>query len=265
MGTMVDTPFGPPIPSVPLSRSPLSFVVAQVQFPLVASISQQDFVGTFQEQIRAEYSDLRKEMEQQFVIGPDGVQAQQQGFVWRFTDDRTDWQVALAPEFLALASHRYTNRADFIGRLGVLLHALHGWIKPSKVRRVGVRYVDRIGYEHFERLRQLVRPEVLGPLTVDDPAQIELQHSLTDCQYAFDDSTMLRARWGRVPAQATFDPVIEPLPEASWVLDLDASHGERPFDPVDIRDQVQVFADRIYRFFRWAMTDEFLTTFGAAT
>ncbi|MCY3586646.1 MAG: TIGR04255 family protein [Acidimicrobiaceae bacterium] len=262
---MVDSPFGPPVPSVPLLRSPLSFVVARIQIPLVASISQEYFVADFQEQIRSAYPDLRKDLEQQFVIGPDGVQAQKQGVVWRFTDDRSDWQVALGPEFLALASHGYTNRADFVGRFGDLAHALHRWIMPSKVRRLGVRYVDRVGPEHFERLHQMVRAEVLGPLTVDDPEHIELQHSLTDCQYAFDDGTALRARWGRVPAQATFDPVMEPLETPSWVLDLDASHDERPFDPNKLREQVQDFSDRIYRYFRWAMTDDFLTTFEAAT
>ena len=262
---MVDSPFGPPVPSVSLPRSPLSFVVAQVRFPLVAKIAQQDFVGDFQEQVRAEYPDLRKNIEQQIVIGPDGVQAQEQGTVWRFTDDRTGWEVALAPEFLALASRRYTHRGDFTARFGILLHILHGWIGPQKVRRLGVRYVDRIGPEHFKRLRELIRPEVLGPLTVDDPAQITLQQSLTDCHYEFGDDTALRARWGRVPARATFDPAIEPLPDSTWVLDLDASQGERPFDPAEARTQVQVFADRIYRYFRWATTEEFLTTFGAAT
>ena len=36
---MIDEPFGPAVPSVPLADSPLTFVVAQIRFPLVASYS----------------------------------------------------------------------------------------------------------------------------------------------------------------------------------------------------------------------------------
>lgn len=57
---------------------------------------------------------------------------------------------------------------------------------------------------------------------------------------------------------------IAPVDDASWVLDLDASHGEREFDSAAIVDQVQLFSDRIYRYFRWVVTDDFLTSHGAA-
>ena len=199
----------------------------------------------------------------QVVVGPPGAQAQQPGVVWRFTGDGDGWEVALAPEFLALATNSYTNRADFIGRLGILLEALDAWIGPRTTRRLGVRYIDRIGEDHLSSIAQLVKPEVLGPMAVGDTPDIRLQHSLTDCQYQFSDETALRARWGFLPAMATFDPAIDPIESKSWVLDLDASHGERPFKPVAIQEQVKLFSDRIYRYFRWATTDDFLMTFGA--
>ena len=41
---MIDEPFGPAVPSVPLVDSPLTFVVAQIRFSLVASISEERFV-----------------------------------------------------------------------------------------------------------------------------------------------------------------------------------------------------------------------------
>jgi uncharacterized protein (TIGR04255 family) len=262
MRTVTDDPFGPAIPSIPLPRSPLSLVVAQVRFPLVASIADQAFIGPFQELIRSKYSDLRPQEERQVVIGPTGVQTQQTGVVWRFSDEDSGWEVALAPEFIALATSTYTSRADFLGRLGQLLEAVHAWIAPRKVRRLGVRYIDRIDGEHLDSIRSLVRPEVLGPMAIEssDP---ELRHSLTDSQYHFSDQSVLRARWGLLPARSTFDPAIDPIDHRSWVLDLDASHDERPFDPNAIQDQVQLFSDRIYRYFRWATTDDFLEAFGA--
>ncbi|WP_419919895.1 TIGR04255 family protein [Candidatus Poriferisocius sp.] len=259
---MVDDPFGPAVPSVPLPNSPLSLVVAQIRFPVVASIADHAFVGPFQERIRNLYSDLRREEELQVEIGPTGIQTQQPGIVWRFTDE-DNWEVALAPEFLALATNSYTGRADFLDRLGFLLEALGAWINPRKVRRLGVRYIDRVGEEHIDSIGQLVRPEVLGPMTVSDPSGVRLQHSLTDCHYQFSDETAMRARWGFLPPKATFDPAIDPIESSSWILDLDVSHGERPFDPIAIQGQVQLFSDRIYRYFRWATTDQFIATFGA--
>ena len=110
---MIDKPFGPAVPSVPLADSPLTFVVAQIRFPLVASISEERFIGPFQEWIRQDYPDLKKEIEAQVVVGPDGAHAAQGGTVWRFTDDAHGWEVALAPEFIALATKTYSDRADF--------------------------------------------------------------------------------------------------------------------------------------------------------
>ena len=266
MGSDVTTPFGPAVPSVPLPRSPLSFVVAQVRFPMVASISKEDFIGPFQERIRSTYSDLRREKEMNVLVGPAGVQFGQSGDVWRFTDDKSGWEVALAPEFLALATNSYTSRADFTGRLGVLLEALGTWLNPQKVRRLGVRYVDRIGEEHLGDIRRLVRPEVLGPVAPDtDAPAVSLVHNLAEYQYLFSDSSHLRARWGLLPADATFDPALDPINSRSWVLDLDASHGERPFEPTAIQEEVKIFTDRIYRYFRWVVTNDFLKIFGAGS
>lgn len=263
MGSTVRTPFGSAVSSVPLSESPLSFVVAQVRFPTVASISSETFIGPFQERIRGTYSDLRRERQVEVLVGPGGFQVEQPGDVWRFVDDRSGWEVALAPEFLALATNRYTSRADFMGRLGVLLEALDAWLNPRKVRRVGVRYIDRISVEHLESISRLVRPEVLGVGIVDAQKDgVKLENSLSDFQYLFPDQSHLRARWGLLPAGATFDPAIDPADSPSWVLDIDASHGEEPFEPTAIQEQVQVFTDRIYRYFRWAVTEEFLDTFG---
>lgn len=266
MRTMIDQPFGPAVPSVPLERSPLTFVVVQVRFPLVASISDQKFIGPFQERIRKTYPDLRQEMETQVVVGPDGANVVQGGAIWKFTNDPGSWEVALAPEFLALATKTYTSRADFLARLGVLVEALGDWLDLRKVRRLGVRYIDRIqGTDPLARLGALVRPEVVGPTLVTRPSEVALNHTLTDCGYKFADDSELRARWGRLEPKSTFDPAVEPVDDFSWVLDLDAWHGERDFEAASIRDQVQLFSDRIYRYFRWAVTEEFLSEFGAAS
>ncbi|MGH3303583.1 MAG: TIGR04255 family protein [Streptosporangiaceae bacterium] len=260
--------FGPSVQEVPLARAPLVSVIAQVRFPAVMKIeADSGFVATFQESIRKDYPILRPERQLGVMIGPGGVQPQDAGTVWRFeTRDPDAWQVTLAPTFVSLSARRYTRRSDLLARLTVVLHALEAWLHPNVCDRVGVRYVDRVTGDQLARLSGLVRPEILG-VAGDEAAlgSVEIVHALSDTLFRLDDdSSRLRGRWGRVPAGATYDPGIEPSREVSWVLDLDHYTSQpEDFDLAAISGKVADFCDRIYTFFRWAVTDAFLDEFGA--
>jgi uncharacterized protein (TIGR04255 family) len=67
-----------------------------------------------------------------------------------------------------------------------------------------------------------------------------------------------------LPAGATVDPAaIEPTNEPSWILDLDMFSSEPvPFDVDRVVDNARGFAERIYTFFRSAVTDNFLRPYG---
>ena len=260
------TPFGPSVQEVPLTRAPLVNVIAQVRFPTVMKIEDSAFVANFQESIRKDYPILRRERQLGVLIGPGGVQPQDAGTVWRFeTKDPDTWQVTLAPSFVSLSAKRYTRRSDLLARLTVVLHALERWLHPNVCDRIGVRYVDRVTGHQLTRLGKLVRPEVLG-VAGDGTllGDVEVVHALSDTLFRLDDASQLRGRWGRLPAGATYDPGIEPSREPSWVLDLDHYTSQpEDFDLAAIGGRVAEFCDRIYTFFRWAITDEFLDEFGA--
>src|SRR6266540_5739285 len=103
----------PPPAEVPLERPPLVRAIAQVRFPLVASVSRLDFIGPFQEAIRKQYSTLREEpieivLGQGLTIRPASTPV-----VWRFLDATENWRVSLAPDFVALEVERYTSRGEF--------------------------------------------------------------------------------------------------------------------------------------------------------
>ena len=69
-----DTPLtGPPPPEVPLTDPPLARVIAQVRFPLIASLEKREFIRSFQEAIRSCYPVLRPEERKGVVLGPQGV------------------------------------------------------------------------------------------------------------------------------------------------------------------------------------------------
>ncbi|MFI5297517.1 MAG: TIGR04255 family protein [Polyangiales bacterium] len=247
-----------------LHRAPLIRVIAQLRFPVIASLGRADFIGPFQEAIRIRYPILRPEQTATFVPGPLGMSVQQgESILWRFHDTTDAWRVSLAPNFVALEATAYTDRDDFFGRFEEAVRALDKLVKLSFYDRLGVRYINRIHGPELERLPELVRSEVLG---ISAPSVSGLRHSLCESLFTSND-VALSTRWGRVPAGATTDPTaIDPIGEPSWVLDLDMSRAvqQSAFDADEVFRDGRAFASTMYKFFRWCVTPEFLTTFGGA-
>lgn len=266
MGTMVNVPFGPPVPEVALPRAPVVFVVAQARFERVASISSESFIGEFQEAIRGVYPVMHREQQTGVLIGPGGPIAQaESSTAWRFDERPERWQVTLAPDFVALSTTRYTRRRDLVDRLRAVVAAAQDHLHVRFCDRLGVRYVDRVTDDALlGRLSELVRPEVLATTGVDPgEAGVQQGHTFTDSTYHLPEGADLHARWGLLPPQTTFDPSVEPSEARSWVLDLDVyTTQQEPFDPDALAARSEAQCERVYRFFRWAVTSEFLTAHG---
>ena len=253
----------PPPKEVPLENAPLIRVLAQVRFPNILSIEDKGFVAPFQESIRNIYPILKPEQTTGFVIGASGITTGSPKMVWRFTDTSGNWRVSLAPDFLAIETITYSSRSDFLHRLERILVALNEHIKPQIVERFGLRYVDRLDGKDIENLSTLVRSEVAGIIVSEFRDQIHQNINESLFKLPGKEGQIL-ARWGLLPANATIDPsTIEPINEPSWVLDLDMSLVERrEFSVEDLMSDAQEFAERIYTFFRWAVTPDFLRRFG---
>jgi uncharacterized protein (TIGR04255 family) len=258
-------PLVAPVPEeVPLKAAPLVRVVAQVRFPLVASIEQRDFIAPFQETVRHEYPALRPEKSFGLALGANGlVETQAPTTIWRFEDISGDWRASLAPSFVALETTRYSSRADFLDRFERLLRATKDHVDPQVVDRLGIRYIDRVEWSRPEDFRRLVSADVAGPLLW--PVGDMVKQAVTQSIFVLPDGTgELMVRWGLVPANSTIDPsAVEPSSSPSWLLDLDAyANRVQPFDVDALLGQTRLFAERVYTFFRWMVTDEFLRQFG---
>lgn len=265
MGSVVDTPFGPLVTEVPLPRAPLVFVVVQARFERVVSIANEEFIAGFQETLRSRYPRLRREQETSLLIGPEGrIAPGNVGTLWRLDDRPEDWQVTLAPDFVALSTHSYTSRRDLLARFDEVLRAASQF-QLRFCDRLGVRYVDRVADPALlDRLADLVRPEILGAALVHPGEEdVDGVQAFADSTYRIGKTVELHGRWGVLPPQATFDPAVEPAVLRSWVLDIDAFTTESvPFDPSALGSQVEGLCERIYRFFRWSVSDEFLRAHG---
>jgi len=258
---------GPPPAEVPLPTAPLVRVIAQVRFPIVASVEKRDFIAPFQEAVRGEYGVMRQESANNLLVNlPGQVPVEvRSSTVWRFHELGHRWRVTLAADFMALETSAYTSRQDFFARFERLLVALEQHVQPAALDRLGVRYIDRLTGSPIESLAAYIQPALLGTLgtAVGPLARVAVSESLFDLP---DENGQMRARWGVVPGNTTIDPnAIEPLDERSWVLDLDAfRQGERAFVAGEVAQEAVGLAKRCYSFFRWSVTEDFLKHFGGA-
>jgi uncharacterized protein (TIGR04255 family) len=250
---------------VPLSPPPLVRVLVQVRFSQVFAIADEAFIGPFQQDIIDRFPKARTEME--FVLGGAGPgdvpPTATPSRLWKFQSLDEDWTVTLGSGFVALETARYPGHEAFFAALAQVLAATAQRVRPPLVERLGVRYTQRLDAPaDLANLDALVRPELIGVSTLaDSSAQVQL--ALTQAQFALPDAT-LSARWGIIPPGATFDPTLQPLDRASWVLDIDTydeQHGQ--FDSDKLVERAFEFSRRQYRFFRWAVTPAFLLRFGA--
>lgn len=275
MGTMIERPFGPAVEEVPLPDAPLALVVAQVRFPSIASIiTDEGFIGPFQEAIRDEYPVLRKEVQNAILLSTSGPVEQRAGSIWRFDQHPQAWQVSLAADFVSVSAtvnegrSTYTDSKDFLDRLSAVVDVLSSWLDPKICDRFGIRYVDRVTEPKLVySLTSMLRGEVLGMSGVrslsENDEDVTPVHGLADHSYRFSDESELHTRWAFLPPNATLDTAIEPVDTRSWVLDLDCyTFSKEEFSPDLVMGRAKPFCDRIYRFFRWAVGDDFLRAHG---
>lgn len=257
------TPFGEIPERIPLDPDPLVRVVAQVRFAPVLSVRDQSFVAPFQEAIRHTYPLVAKETQEMVAPGIGGALQVAESVLWKFSDAEPNWQVTLSEDFVALGCDDYSNREDFLGRLEKTLVAVNEHVKPVLTSRLGVRYTDRlIEQDKLEQLPDFVRPELLG-LGSAELGEGEAVSELTQAEFQMGD-IHLRGRWGHLPSGATHDLSIEGVGHPSWVLDLDAyTETTVPFDPRFCVSETERYVEIVYGFFRWAVSDEFLTAHGA--
>lgn len=259
---MLETPFGEgPLEEVPLFPAPLETVIFQLRFPEVVSLAREDFIGPFQEAVRGTYPILRRRQQpQQRMTSPTEIEIRTVN-TWEFADVAEDWMVGLATDSISVSTSAYGSRTDFLDRLRSILDALDGLVEPPVVQvyeRLGVRYVNRLIEDDLEDISRLVKPEMVGALAVEMPEGKSVKAAATQAEYLLGDSSM-QVRWGLVPPGATIGLGVDAITAPSWVLDMDVYYeGQTPYTRDQVLLSVSNAAERVHRYFRWAMTDEFI-------
>jgi len=238
-------------------------VIVAARFPDVPSVVLDEFVGPFREALKGIYPICRRDESVGLMLGPQGARALPASVDWRFVDELDHWRVTLGTTFVALDTPSYTSRDDLLARFAAVMDAVARCVAPARIDRLGVRYVDQVrGEGLLARIGQLVRPEMLGLLGSELADDVTV--GFTDHTLSAGEGRTVRARSGALPAGSTIDPIsIPPLGERSWLLDVDASQtAPLTLDNAAIVAEVGRLAELAHRFFRWAVSEEFLRTFG---
>jgi uncharacterized protein (TIGR04255 family) len=260
---MSDNPLAEEMPAeVPIAHPPLVRVLAQLRFPVQPEFDQRDAITPILDALADKFPVVREEPMQGllFKMDPAVSNETRSWTIWRLSDVAMQWRISLARDFLALETTAYQNHADFIQRFQDVLSAFPKRLRPAVTDRFGLRYVDRLTEPAMLHINELIRPELLGVLA--SPASARTRQSFAESICDVAPHTLI-ARYGKLPPNASYDPgTLVPIAEPSWILDLDMYREHtRAFDIDQLAVDAKLYAARIYTFFRWAVTDKFLTYF----
>lgn len=261
-------PFGTEtLDEVPLPRAPLAQTLTQIRFPPQTVLAVNDEAANrFAVELQQEFPVFDVASQVELVLTPEGARPTPDGAkVWRLSSADESWQLSFTANFMTLSTVNYTSRDDFCDRLDGAWATFSELVGHPVVQRIGFRYINRVDDREFlDDLAVMVRPEVLGAMFAGgDGAPI--MRSITENRYVLTSDDRLLARWGLLPPGDTIDPFTLPAhPHTSWILDLDSfrDFSSRNVAPHDVPAIVKELGHVAYRYFRWAVTPEFLRFFG---
>jgi uncharacterized protein (TIGR04255 family) len=219
-------------------------------------------VADFQDAIREIFPGFATEKQLQLALGAgeQGSPIVSSTTAYRFTNEGETWSILLTPDALTLeaaAGGRYSSYDEFSGLFETVWTAAAGILRPGKIRRQGLRYVDHLeGERSPKEWVAWINPELLGA-TAKDVLGDGLGQAVTQLIYTLDGGQII-VRHGTAAAG--------PRNLNGYLLDLDSIHT----NPLEASDVVTVMKrfdeshDVLYRIFRWCVTDSALEEFRRA-
>lgn len=262
MSNAVDPLFGDVPERIKLSKAPIVYVVAQVQFGAIMRIREDEYIVSFQDRIRKQYPFFDKVESVTVALPGAQPEAGHTDVQWHFTSADKHWRVVLASNAITLETQAYDGHTDFIERFGFVLSALDDTIQPTVTTRIGYRYVNRIhDGDDLQDISKLVQPNLIGLAGADISRNVIQSVARSECRTR--EGTLI-VHWGLLQPGMSVSDMMARVETNSWILDVDAlvqPETQNEFSVAKVRDTLDALSDRAYAFFRWAITEEFLNRF----
>jgi uncharacterized protein (TIGR04255 family) len=256
----------PDVPRIELERPPLVMALCQVQYDGVPAIEDAAFIAPFQAALREEYPiPAIHPRAIQLGLNAEGFRQQVTSIQWVYRDQEDTWRVVLAQDAVTIETRIYKHFSDFLDRLRAVLMALSNHIKPDRVTRIGLRYINEIG-SNDAAWSAIITPTLLGPLRESTLAMHTLQ-VIQEMRLQYPDNQGILIRHGHIPQGTTVRPRQGETPSARpfYLLDFDVFREcpgpeALPLDPELICQHVTIYHQGIYRLFRWAVTTDYINS-----
>lgn len=241
---------------VPLSNSPLVLALAQVRYsPTPALVSE-----TTEARLTAHLDGFPVTAHRgthSVDIGQSGTPDVRVVPERHFESISGSSEVTVTSEFVAYSTTQYAGRESFLAGISSALTAVAESCQPAALLRIGVRYIDRT---HDVDAEMLIR-ESMRAASQSPPEGASLLAQIVNVDLA-TDTDRVAVRSLHLPANSTYDPMIQPVDTPSWILDIDSfTESRKIFDVPRILEDVERLADNAYAAFRWAVTSDFINRY----
>ncbi len=166
-------------PPLRLPRSPLIYVVAQVNISAVVAIDR--YVPEIQEKLRMNgFPGFTRTQIPELIFEAPGVKPTLNAFsMFEFQDRGERTGITLSPKSIAIHTNQYTTFDQFHRAFATALETINSVTQLQLRERIGLRYVDLIELEKGENLSDYLAPNLLGY----DAASVRVTESSFDFKF----------------------------------------------------------------------------------
>lgn len=239
----------PEYPPERFPRSPLIYVVCQLQFHELLSVSKEPI--EFQERVRDGFPQL--ERMHQWELRVDGDQSSARNTIWKFSSRDQRDTLSLRTTSLALESRGYRDFPSFLAKLTPALQAMRDTYRLEQYTRVGLRYINEVA----RPFRDGQRPDWRSWLNSELLPAFALRDDLGGYGGSAHSVTMIRDNGTCTLRYGINRGQLDSKDGEALVLDIDYS-TRTAVESEFVADLLRSYNDWIYRLFRWSMGDALL-------